>query len=199
MIKHLKYFFFITTFLSCKVVFTEKIRTQIDNNGVDLSKVQFYNSDKIVLKRSLSSEEVKVASGKISVENGKYVEIIKINKKTPGRCNKFDKDHLSISFENGTNRDFIFYNNNVNSDASIYEFKPEELRKIKKTSIELSTDNSKLLPIQSVQKDINECTVFYDNKEYKIQLSTMPYLLVKKNHFTSKSVNRRKVKGIIVD
>jgi len=199
MIKYLKYFLLSTTFFSCKVVFTEKIRNQIENNGVDLSKVQFYNSEKIVLKRSLTSEEVKVASGKISVENGKFVEIIKINKKTPGRCNKFDKDHLSISFENGTNRDFIFYNNNVNSDASIYELKPEELRKIKKTSIELSTDNSKLLPIQSVQKDINECFVFYDNKKYKIELIFMPYLIVRKSHFNKKSVNRRKVKGIIVN
>jgi len=199
MIKHLKYFFIITTFFSCKVVFTEKIRNQIENNGVDLSKVQFYNSDKIVLKRSLSSEEVKVASGKISVEKGNYVEIIKINKKTPGRCNNFDKDHLSISFENGPNRDFIFYNNNVNSDTSIYEFKPEELKKIKKSSIELSNDKSKLLPIQSVQKDINECSIFYDNKKYKIELISMPYLIVRKSHFNKKSVNRRKVKGIIVN
>lgn len=199
MIKYLKYFLFSTTFISCKVVFTEKIRSQIEKNGVSLSKVQFYNSNKIVLKRSLNSEELKVASGKITVENGNYVEIIKINKKTPGKCNKSEKDYLSIIFENGPDRYFIFYNNNLNSDTSIYEFKPEQLRRIKKSTIELSTDKNKLLPIQSVQKDINECTVFYDNKEYKIQLSNMPYLLVKKNHFTSKSVNRRKVKGIIVD
>ena len=68
----------IFVFSSCKVLFTEQIRKQAEANRIDFSKIQFYNSDKIVLKRTLSSNEVSVASGKVIVENGKYTEIIKI-------------------------------------------------------------------------------------------------------------------------
>ena len=193
MIKYFKYFIILNIFFSCKIVFTEKIRDKIEKNGGDISKVQFYNSEKIVLKRILNSEEVKVASGELSIENGKNVEIIKINKKTPGRCNQYDKNHILVSFEYGQDRDLTFLNSDLNSDTSRYELMPDEKKVVKRNSIELSSDNKSIIPIKNVEKEIIECSVHYDKKTYIAEFSNMPCLLIKKSPFNyrKKTVSKK--------
>jgi len=199
MIRNLLLFIIIATTLSCKVTFTQRIRTQAENSKIDLSKIQFYNSDKIILKRMLSNDEIKVASGKITIENGKYIEVIRIKKNTPGKCNITSNNQLQISFEDGANRSFLFQNDNTFSPRGIYELKPDNCKLVKKETLEFTTDKNSMLPIKSGEKMVNECTVTYDDKKYKVELNAMPYLKIKKAKFTRKrQVKRRTAKGVKV-
>ena len=121
MIRNLLLLFVIAGTMSCKVTFTQRIRTQAESSKIDLSKIQYYNSDKIILKRFISSDEVKVASGKITIENGKYIEVIRIKKNTPGKCTYTSNNQLQINFEDGSDRSFLFQNDNTYSPRGIYE------------------------------------------------------------------------------
>lgn len=96
--------FFITACSPKTIFFTQDIRQKIENEGLEIKDVQFYNSHPISLQRNLTYEETKLASGTISVENGKYIEIIQIKKKTPGICENAERGALDIAFEAGDDR-----------------------------------------------------------------------------------------------
>lgn len=185
-------------FSSCKVAFTERIKQQAENNNVDISKIQFYNSDKIVLKRTLSSNDMNVTSGKVILENGKYTEIIKIKKHTRGKCETHNNNDLSISFEVGQNKNLTFSNKFKNRSSNSYELNPDNCKIQKKSSIAISSNNKNLIPIESVEKNVNFCTVIYDGKKYTMELSSMPYLLIKKTQLSKRQVRKRTVKGVKV-
>jgi hypothetical protein len=199
----MKYFFFILSIFaltSCKVTFTERIRQQAENNKVNISKIQFYNSDKIVLRRTLSSNEMSVTSGKVKLENGKYTEIIKIKKHTRGKCESYTDNNLRISFEVGQNKSLVFSNKTNNQSKNYYELNPDNCKIEKKSSLAISsTNNRNSLPIETVEKNINVCTVTYDNKKYTTELPSMPFLLIKKTQLSKSQVRKRTVKGVKVD
>lgn len=92
-----------TVFLSScslnRMYFTVQSKKEIEGAGVDLTQVQFYNSEEIILARQISKEEVKVAEGKVRVENGKNIEEIIIPANTPGICELYDEKTLKISFD----------------------------------------------------------------------------------------------------
>lgn len=88
--------------------FTQEMRQNIDKNNLDLNKVQFYNSQKIILKRNLTYKQTKVARGKIKYQNGQYFEEIIIPKNTPGVLEKDTADMLGVAFEKGRNRALQF-------------------------------------------------------------------------------------------
>ena len=69
---------------SNRIYFTEDTKLQLERSKVDMSKIQFYNSEPIVLARQIKKEEVEVVSGKVKLEKGKYIEEIVINRNTPG-------------------------------------------------------------------------------------------------------------------
>ncbi len=90
------------------MLFTQTMRHQLNDHGVDLRDVQFYNSRKFILQRNLSYEEARVAQGKISFENGQFIEQIIIKKNTPGVCEEIEPNSLLVSFEDGYNRNIRF-------------------------------------------------------------------------------------------
>lgn len=184
---------------SCKVTFNEYTRQQIENNRVSLSKIQFYNSEKIVLKRTLSVNDLSVTSGKVRVEDGKYTEIIRIKKHTRGKCESVNNKNLYISFEAGQNKSFRFTNKFPNQADRGYELNPDDCKIEKKSSIALSNGKKNGLPIETVQNDINVCSVLYDGKTYTAELPVMPYLLIKKSKYSKRQVKRRTAKGVKVD
>ena len=96
--------FFITACSPKTIYFTQDIRQKVEQEGLEIKDVQFYNSHQITLQRNLSYEETKLASGTISVENGKYIEIIQIKKETPGICENAGRNALDIAFEAGDDR-----------------------------------------------------------------------------------------------
>ncbi len=78
----------------------------------DLKKVQFYVSEDIVLRRSLSKGESVISEGKIRLEEGRQIEEIIIESGTPGVLVFIPKkDRMAISFEKGSERYLIFGSN----------------------------------------------------------------------------------------
>lgn len=88
--------------------FTVDTRQEIEKAGVDISQVQFYNSEEIILSRYISKEELKVAEGKVRIENGKNIEEIIIPANTPGICELKDEKTLKVSFEDGDGKTIPF-------------------------------------------------------------------------------------------
>ncbi|MBS4059588.1 MAG: hypothetical protein KG029_04260 [Bacteroidetes bacterium] len=105
-------FVLVITLSSCAskktILFTQAIREKVESYDLDIGDIQFYNSHEIVLERNLSYEDTKVAAGKISFENGQYVERIIIKKRTPGVCEFYDESAIDVSFEQGENRQLKF-------------------------------------------------------------------------------------------
>ena len=91
-----------------RMYFTVASKQEIEKAGVDLTQVQFYNSEEIVLSRQISKEEIKVAEGKVRVENGRNIEEIIIPANTPGICELNDEKTLKVSFETGDGRSIPF-------------------------------------------------------------------------------------------
>lgn len=105
--KYLSLAIFLVVATSCsqKIIFTAKLRNKLENQDIDLKDVQFYNSDKIELKRTEEKpEELSVSSGAVKIEEGKTIEEIVIKKETPGVCVEAKPYQLNISFENGNNK-----------------------------------------------------------------------------------------------
>ncbi len=98
---------------SNKIIFTSDIQKKLIEKDLDIKKVQFYNSDKIILTRIVPHNAARVADGEIRFENGQYVEEIIIKKETPGICRSVNNIELGISFEQGQNKVVNFRLNKV--------------------------------------------------------------------------------------
>lgn len=91
-----------------RMYLTVSTKLEIEKAGIDIKKVQFYNSEEIVLARQLSKEELKVAEGKVRIENGKSIEEIVIPANTPGVCELNDEKTLKVSFDTGNGKSIPF-------------------------------------------------------------------------------------------
>ena len=99
------------TLSSCslnRMLLTVDTKQQIEKAGVDIKQVQFYNSEEIILARQLNKEEIKVAEGKVRIENGKNIEEIIIPANTPGICELNDEKTLKVSFDAGDGKTIPF-------------------------------------------------------------------------------------------
>ncbi len=149
------------------VYFTEEIRDDLNNNSLDIEKVQYYNSDKIVLRRHLTKDEIELAKGTIRFENGQYFEEIIIPRKTKGIAISKSNELLNIAFETGDNRDLLF---SLNDDDKY----------------QISADN---------WKDNYGC-VYYDTANYFIiPSSSNTLLMVSKEDISNYERKRRVLKG----
>ncbi|MCX6294236.1 MAG: hypothetical protein NT127_08085 [Sphingobacteriales bacterium] len=188
-------FIIVILFSSCRVLFTEQLRQKAENQKIDLTKIQFYNSDKIVLTRTLASSEVSLASGKVTFQNGIYTEIIKIKKNTRGKCDMVGSNILNISFEVGNNRSLVFENNFNN-----YQLKPTNCKKAKRTSTTYNANRKPGEPLtKDVVKEVDECTLNYEGKVYQVELPVMPKLLIKKRQINKNKTSVRTAKGVKVN
>ncbi len=152
------------------IFFTEDIRENLNENQLEVEKVQFYNSEKIVLRRSLSKEETQIAKGTIRLEDGHYFEEIIIPKKTKGVVVKKGSEYLRVAFETGENRNLRFV---INQDKYY----------------QISADNW----------ENNYGCISYDTTlYYVIPSSSSTLLLVNKEYIQNFEENRRVLKGISV-
>jgi len=110
----LRYFFFALSFIlfSCAsskkanqnyVPFTEDLKERIERNNIDLSKVQFYLDEKLVLTREIGMQRAEVNQGVVRLENGRYIHEVIIPAYTPGVCERTATDGVYISFEKENN------------------------------------------------------------------------------------------------
>ena len=91
-----------------RMYLTVDTKQQIEKAGVDIKQVQFYNSEEILLARQLNKGELKVAEGKVRIENGQSIEEIIIPANTPGICELNDEKTLKVSFDKGDGKSIPF-------------------------------------------------------------------------------------------
>lgn len=181
-------------FSSCRVMFTEGVRNKLDMQGIDLNRVQFYNSEKIILKRTLTKSEATLASGKVTFQNGEFVEITQIKRKTPGICDSIGDHALYIRFESGANKGLKFSNNQVADSSSTYQMATENmLNKKKKVEIIDGFGEKKM-----VDMDLHILTVNYDGKEYQVAYDKKPELMIKKKQINKRKIFKRTASGMKV-
>ena len=93
--------FVLIGFSSCKVSFTGVQKLNLEKQDIDISKIQYYNSKSITLKRVVSSKETEVLSGKVTMQDGQMIEEIEIKKNTPGVLTNSTENEMYIQFEPG--------------------------------------------------------------------------------------------------
>lgn len=152
------------------IYFSQEIRNNLNENQLEVEKVQFYNSEKIVLKRSLSKEETQIAKGIIKLEDGHYYEEIIIPKRTKGIVVRKGSEYLKIAFETGDNRNLRF----VLNEDKFYQ---------------ISADS---------WKNNYGCLNYDTTVYYVIPGSSSTILMVNKEYIENFEENRRVLKGINV-
>lgn len=82
-------------------VFTEDLRKDLENAGIPLSKVQFFNDKAITIRREVSDpNDIKVnPEGKISINNGKSIQTINVRPFTPGVSLGSGNGTISVSWD----------------------------------------------------------------------------------------------------
>lgn len=169
-------------FCSCspKIYFTKEVRDFAETNKIPLTKVQFYVDRNVELRREVTSGDVKASSGKIVLENGKYVHIILLDTRTGGACIKVrDNRTLDIAFETGDNKFLTF-----NSPAVKFLDKSDS-----KYELVIGDYNS--------NRDASE--IKYEGYTYYVnRTDAMATLKVKKKSFSKLKVNERRMKGVKV-
>lgn len=84
-----------TTYLT----FSKLLKERLEHDNIDITKIQFYVDQKLVMRRLMGSEKGTVKSGIILFDNGQYVNELVIPAFTPGVCEKVDGDNLKVSFD----------------------------------------------------------------------------------------------------
>ncbi len=103
--------FSLVALFSCstpKSYFTAELRNKLETKSVPIDKLQFYIDRDVELRAEISSTEAKVTSGKVKIENGKYIHIIKLKKFTEGVCTKINDHSIDIAFEMGDGKNIEF-------------------------------------------------------------------------------------------
>lgn len=173
-----------TLFLSsCAVKFTSTMKKELDNSNVDISKVQFYNSDSFALQREMSSTETGIEKGKIKTKEGKKIEIVKFPMDKPAVCDSVAGDNLFIIFEYGKNKRIPFVSDSYNKYYSL----------ITPGTRDVPLDIKNYTGISGYEF---YGTINYDGKEYYYGYSSKPKLKVKKSQIQKVLKEARTVDGI---
>ena len=75
---------------SCQknVYLTGTMMHALEENELDVTKVQFYNDNPLTLEREVPSSNAKIKSGKVVFKNGRFINRITLDKNTPGMVQK---------------------------------------------------------------------------------------------------------------
>lgn len=98
---------------SCKTLTPFSSALKINNNWTEaeLKKIQFYNSEEIILSNQLIETKSEIKNGKIIIKpslNSDSSNVIVIKKHTRGVLVKADSKNLQVSFENDDNHHLTF-------------------------------------------------------------------------------------------
>jgi len=158
------------------IPFTKALKQRVENNRLDIKKIQFFVDQKLVLRRSMGSQKNDIKSGVILFENGQYINEVIIPRNTPGVCVGINGDRLMISFE--------LQNNSV-------EFGPGGY-------------NDGYFTLYAHNWSGGSAEMVYDNKNYKVQCATClnvgdVKLMVRKSEADKLQRTQRVVEGRKVD
>ena len=154
------------------VPFTKDLQERIAASNLDIKKVQFFIDQRLILRRTLGNQKSDIKGGQILFENGLYIHEVIIPKYTPGICEGFDGDRISISFE--------LQNNDI-------KFGPHG-------------DNQKSFTLSARNWNNGTGEITYDNATYTVKCATCPNvavttLLVKKSEAHKIQKTQRIVRG----
>lgn len=163
------------------IYFTETTKKQLEEKDVDLSKVQFYNSETIVLARQIKKEDVNVVSGKVRLEEGRYIEEVIIKANTPGVFKEKNDKVLFISFEDGAGKVIPFMKIEARNSSAppIYQV----------ASLEWKTNNN--------GKKVG--VINYDNNKFSVVAGDRARLLISKSTLAKQERNTRVAKGVKIE
>jgi hypothetical protein len=165
-----------------KSYFTVGVRSKVEKAGIQIDQLQFYVDRDVELRRELSSGETKVTSGKIKVEQGKYIHIILLKKFTPGVCTGTSDGRMDVSFEMGDGKSLIF---GVAPNAT-----PDVVYQIFANEWVKSPNHG--------NRDMGKIT--YDGETYYLQANgILARLMIKKSVTDKFEVERRVMKGRKID
>lgn len=149
-------------------------------------KVQFYIDRDIELTREVDSANAKITEGKVVFQNGHYVNIVTLNKYTPGLCESAKslngRYSLFVSFEDGENKSLEF-------------------------AIDESAKNNEVAVLVGKQTSPGQMKTMYEGQEYNVEYATLkhahqkgsmsmyPSILIKQKIKETEEINVRKMKG----
>lgn len=159
-----------------KSYFTVDTRNKVEQKSIAVDQLQYYIDKDVELRRELSSGDVKVSSGKIISENGKYLNIILLKAGTPGACTHIGNNSLDIAFESGDDKNINFAVPERAGSNAVYSLAPEKW---------ISNYNS---------PEIGKIT--YDGQVYFMRFDgAHPKLMIKKLSKDKYEVNKRVMGG----
>ena len=103
------------TACSPRLLFTEQNRSHLENQKLDIERVQFYTDKDIVMRRKMESSETKVSNGEIRQIDGDRTQEIRIPRGTPGIVDRVDVGKIWLVFEDRDSCAIRFYKNSYDT------------------------------------------------------------------------------------
>ena len=94
-----------------KELFSEGARVKLEEQGVDLADIQFYNDKEVILRAKVDEQQFSITSGVIKEIDGRKIQEIRIPRYTPCILEKYEEGMLWIRFETGDNKALRFARN----------------------------------------------------------------------------------------
>ncbi|HEX2683006.1 MAG TPA: hypothetical protein VHL77_03700 [Ferruginibacter sp.] len=165
--------------------FTVDTRRRVEEIAIPVEKLQFYIDKDLELKRELAARDAKVTSGKVVIENGKYVNIVILKAGTQGVCTVARNNTLEIAFENGDNKNIRFGVPEKAGSTAVYSLFADEWMN------RYSAYNPNVVQVGKI---------VYDGDVYYMRFSgERPKLMIQKTAKDKYQVNTRVMKGRKVD
>ena len=93
--------------------FTERLKQEQGWQIEELSKIQFYLSEDVILRRQIAAGSSEIISGEIKIVDGRKIEEIFIKEGTPGiLVEQPKKNRIGISFEDGFDDRYLMFGPN---------------------------------------------------------------------------------------
>ncbi|MDQ5928615.1 MAG: hypothetical protein QG594_389 [Bacteroidota bacterium] len=81
-----------------KVYLTGSLMHEIQEQDLDIPRIQFYNDNPLYLEREIPASEANIQSGKVVFKSGRYIQRISLEKNTPGVIQREENGHFLVSF-----------------------------------------------------------------------------------------------------
>ena len=171
---------FILGFTACKTIpksyFTVDTRNKVEEKSISMDKLQYYIDKDVELRRELTSRDAKVSSGKVKIENGKYINVILLKQGTLGVCTQTRRNSLDIAFESGDGKNINFGVPDRSGSNTVYSLYADQW---------VSNYNN---------PEIGKIT--YDGQVYYMRFTgARPKLMIKKTATDKYEVNKRVMSG----
>ncbi len=172
----------IVVFLSsCKIYFPNKLRKQLDEQSIELEKIQFYTSKKIILQRVTKESIVTTDTTNLKQVEETVIERIKIKRNAPGICVNAYATEIEIKFEDKDSCSLKFVLNDT-TDNALYKIGA------------LQWENGVgLVPYDGAMFYIKPRVLFFQPRSNEATLK------VKRSFLKKWTIKNRKVKGLKIE